>query len=188
MNEVCLKTRAEWRNWLAKNHDKSAGVWLVFYKKHTGKPTLDYDDVVEEALCFGWIDSIIRRLDEDRYARKLTPRKADSQWSESNKQRVKKLLRKGLITEVGSCRIEEAKKSGRWAESARPQIPEEMPTELKQALAKSKKARSHFEKLTKNYQKHYIGWIATAKREGTRERRAAEAIALLEQGKKLGLK
>ena len=101
MKQVYVQNREEWRNWLRQHHDRSNGIWLVFYKKHTGKPTLKYDEAVEEALCFGWIDSIIKKVDDEKYVRKLTPRKADSRWSESNKKRVTKLQKQGLMTQVG---------------------------------------------------------------------------------------
>ena len=156
MKTVCLTTRVEWREWLAQNHDQETEIWLVFYKKHTGRPTLDYDDMVEDALCFGWIDSLIKKIDDDRYARKLTPRKADSTWSDANKQRVKQLLRQKRIEKPGLAVIE--------------------------------KAKAFFTGLAPSYQNHFIGWIASAKRPETRQRRVAEAIRLLEQGKKLGLK
>ena len=188
MKEVSLTTRTQWRNWLARNHDKETGIWLVFYKKHTGKPTLAYDDVVEEALCFGWIDSIIKKLDEDRYARKLTPRKPNSAWSAANKKRVKKLLRQKLFTDAGLAVIQQAKKLGRWSESGHPQVSTELPAEFRAGLAKNKKAQAFFAGLAKSYQKHFIVWIAVAKRPTTRERRVNEAITLLEQGKKLGMK
>ncbi len=188
MKQVYVKTRAEWRNWLNKNHLKNAGIWLVFYKKHTGKPTLEYDAAVEEALCFGWIDSIIKKLDDERYLRKFTPRKSDSRWSESNKKRVKKLMRQGLMTKLGVARVTEAKKSGLWEESGRPEISFEIPKELENALAKNKKAKTFFDQLAPSYRKHFIGWITTAKRQETKDRRVGESIALLEKGKKLGLK
>ena len=188
MQEVYLTTRAEWRQWLVQHHKKESGIWLVFYKKHTRIPSLAYDAVVEEALCFGWIDSIIRKLDDDRYARKLTVRRATSQWSELNKKRVKKLLRQGLMTDAGLARIEEAKKAGLWKQSERPQILLEVPVGLKRALAKNRKAQAFFAKLSPTYQKQFSGWIATAKRQKTIDRRVKESVALLEQGKKLRLK
>lgn len=188
MKQICLKTRADWRRWLARNHDKETGIWLVFFRNHTGKPTLDYEAVVEEALCYGWIDSIIKKLDDDRYARKLTPRKADSRWSDSNKTRVAKLIRQGRMTEFGMEKVNAAKQSGLWNESARPQISFKIPVELQQALAKNKKASVFFERLAASYQKQFIGWIAVAKRKQTRERRVKEAIVLLTRGEKLGMK
>jgi uncharacterized protein YdeI (YjbR/CyaY-like superfamily) len=186
--QIYLTTRAEWRKWLTQHHSEESGIWLVFYKKHTRMPTLHYDAVVEEALCFGWIDSIIKKLDDDRYARKLTPRKPSSQWSELNKNRVKKLLRQGLMTDAGVARIEEAKKTGHWNQSARTHIPTGVPDDLKRALNKNRKAKAFFSTLAPTYQKQFIGWIATAKRQETIDRRVKEAISLLKQGKKLGLK
>jgi len=188
MKQVYVKTRKEWREWLNKNHNKSSGIWLVFYKKHTGKSTLEYDEAVEEALCFGWIDSIIKKIDDEKYLRKLTPRKSDSRWSELNKKRITKLKNQGLMTEAGIAKVEEAKASGVWNKPDRSQISIDIPKELESALAKNKKARSFFDQLAPSYQKQYIGWITVAKRQETKERRLRESIALLEQGEKLGMK
>ncbi len=188
MKQVYAKNRDEWREWLSQNHDKSMGIWLVFYKKHTAKPTLAYDEAVEEALCFGWIDSIIKKIDDDKYVRKLTPRKADSQWSESNKKRVIKLKKQGLMAEAGMVVVKEAKVTGLWDKPDRLQISLDMPKELKSALAKNKKAKGFFDQLAPSYQKQFIGWIVVAKRPETKERRLKESIALLEKGAKLGMK
>lgn len=188
MKQIYVKTRAEWRNWLTHNHGKNAGIWLVFYKKPTGRPTLEYDAAVEEALCFGWIDSIIKKLDDESYARKMTPRKSRSRWSELNKKRIKKLIKQGLMTESGLARVMEAKEWAIWEESDRPNISFEFPRELKKALAKNKKAKAFFDQLAPTYKKQFIGWVYVAKRQETKDRRVKESIALLEQGKKLGLK
>jgi uncharacterized protein YdeI (YjbR/CyaY-like superfamily) len=188
MKQVYIKTRAEWRKWLSRNHDKSAGVWLVFYKKGTGKPTLEYDASVEEALCFGWIDSIIKSLDDARYVRKFTPRKPSSKWSESNKRRVAKLIKRKLMTKAGLALVTHAKKSGTWQKQDRPDISFELPKDFAKALAKNKKAKSFFEQLAPGYKKQFIGWISVAKRQATIDKRIAESIALLGQGKKLGMK
>lgn len=183
-----VKTRDEWRDWLIQNHDKSVGIWLVFYKKHTDKPTIEYNDAVEEALCFGWIDSIIKKVDGEKYVRKLTPRKADSRWSDLNKKRVDALEKKGLMTEAGMAKVKEAKKSGMWDKIDCQQISNEVPKELKKVLAKNKKAQQLFYQLAPSYQKQFISWIVLAKRPETRERRIEESIALLEKGEKLGMK
>jgi uncharacterized protein YdeI (YjbR/CyaY-like superfamily) len=188
MKQVYVKNRKEWREWLNQNHDKNSGIWLVFYKEHTGKPTLGYDEAVEEALCFGWIDSIIKKIDDEKYVRKLTPRKADSRWSELNKKRITKLKKQGLLTEDGIMKVREAKASGLWDKPDRPQISLDIPKELESALAKNKKAKSFFDQLTPSYQKQFIGWIAVAKRQETKDRRIRESITLLEQGEKLGMK
>ena len=188
MEQVYVKTRAEWRNWLKRYYDRNAGIWLLFYKKHTGKPTLEYEEAVEEALCFGWIDSIIKKVDEERYVRKFTPRKADSRWSKLNKKRVTKLIKQGMMTEFGLAIIEQAKKEGFWSQSDIPHIPFEIPRELKEALRKNKKAKLFFDKLAPTYQKQFIGWVYSAKRQETKDRRVRESIALLKEGKKLGMK
>lgn len=188
MKQVYIKNRKEWRDWLNQYHDKSSGIWLVFYKKHTGKPTLDYDEAVEEALCFGWIDSIIRKIDDERYVRKLTPRNVNSQWSESNKKRIAKLEKQGLMATAGIRTIKEAKAFGLWDRQNRPQIPMKISKELESALAINKKAKNFFDQLAPSYQKQFISWIETAKRQETKDRRIKESISLLEQGEKLGMK
>jgi uncharacterized protein YdeI (YjbR/CyaY-like superfamily) len=188
MKQISPKHRAEWRRWLAQNHNKVPGIWLVFHKKQTGKPTLDYEAMVEEALCYGWIDSIVKKLDDDRYARKLTPRKSTSRWSESNKRRVAKLIRQGRMTKFGLAKIDAAKQTGLWTKSARPQISFHVPMELLKGLAKNKRAQAFFDQLAPSYQKQFIAWIAVAKRPKTRERRINESIQLLARGEKLGMK
>lgn len=188
MKQVYVKTRKAWRGWLNKNHDKSNGIWLVFYKKHTGKATLEYDEAVEEALCFGWIDSIIKKIDDEKFVRKLTPRKADSQWSELNKKRIMKLKKQGLLTEAGIVKVQKAKASGLWNKPDSQKLPSSLPRDLESALAKNKKAKNFFDQLAPSYQKRFIGWISTAKRQETKERRLREAIVLLEKGEKLGMK
>lgn len=188
MKRLIVYNREEWRNWLRQNHDSSDGVWLVFYKKHTGKASLEYNDLVEEALCFGWIDSIIKKIDEEKYIRKLTPRKTGSRWSELNRQRVATLIDKGLMTEAGLVKISEAKASGLWEKSNRPEISANVPEELERALDENDKAREFFNQLAPSYKKRFIGWISSAKRRETIDRRVSESIALLEKGEKLGMK
>jgi uncharacterized protein YdeI (YjbR/CyaY-like superfamily) len=189
MKQLYIPDRSKWRHWLMKNHDKEKnGIWLVFYKKKANKPSLEYEHAVEEAICFGWVDSIIKKIDEAKYARKFTPRKADSMWSELNKKRARKMIKQGLMAKAGLAKIRNAKKTGLWDKNPRPKISFDIPEEFAVALAKNKKARENFNKLAPTYRRHYIGWIAVAKRDQTKKRRIAESIALLEQGKKLGLK
>jgi uncharacterized protein YdeI (YjbR/CyaY-like superfamily) len=186
--KLYVTKRAEWRKWLQKNGEAEKEIWLVHYKKHTGTPSLAYDDAVEEALCFGWIDSTVRRLDDARYMQKYTPRKRESSWSELNKKRANRMIKQGRMAEAGLAKIREAKKNGRWDKAGLSQEPKGVPAELKKALAANKKARQHFDALAPSYKKHYIGWIASAKREETRTKRANEAIGLLSKNKKLGLR
>lgn len=188
MKQLYVTDREQWRDWLSEHYGAQDGVWLVFYKKETAKPTIEYEAAVEEALCFGWIDGILKKLDEARYARKFTPRRNNSGWSELNKKRAEKMLRKGKMTQAGLAKINAAKKLGRWDKDPRPAISFDVPPGLERALSRNKKAKETFEKLAPSHRRHYIAWVAVAKRPETKERRIAESIALLEQGKKLGLK
>ncbi len=190
MKTLDVRTREAWRRWLATNHAKEAEIWLVFHKKHTGVGSLPYEESVEEALCFGWIDSLIKQLNDDRYVRKYTPRKPGSVWSQSNKARAEKMILEGRMTEVGLALINEAKLSGEWEQKrTRPTFAvHEMPRELRTALAKNGKAAKNFLALAPSHQQHYMLWVAMAKKAETRERRAQEAINRLQRGEPLGLK
>ena len=186
--ELYVVDRNEWRNWLSKNCASKKEVWLIYFKKHTGKPSIPYEDSVEEALCFGWIDGIIKRVDDEKCARKLMPRKSRSKWSESNKRRVEKIMGEGRMTEAGMAKIEDAKKTGEWYKFH--MRPKELvvPVFIEEALRKKQKAYENFNGLGISFRKMYVTWISSAKLEETRMRRLAVAIGLLEQNKKLGLK
>jgi len=178
-----LRTRREWRRWLKKHHDRKSVIWLVFHKVHTGVECLSYDDAVEEALCFGWIDSIVRRLDDDRYARKFTPRKADSVWSPSNRQRYADLEARGLLTEPGLRRPPTDQTDDR----PRPVVTG-VPSYVEETLRKNRRAWKYFQELAPSHRRMYVGWIDSAKRDETKQKRLREALELLAEGKKLGLK
>lgn len=180
--------RDEWRAWLRENHGTKKGVWLLHYKKHTSKPSIPYDDAIEEALCFGWIDSIIKKIDDEKFARKFTPRKGKSRWSELNKKRARRMMKAGKMTEAGIAKIREAKKSGEWFKTAPARKEIVIPSYIKEALAANKKALDFFNSLASSYKRKLVGWITSAKREETRKRRLAGAIRLLEQNRKLGMK
>ena len=178
-----VRSRQQWRKWLAQNHTASAGVWLVYYKDHTGVKSIDYGDSVCEALCFGWVDSLIKRLDDERYARKFTPRKPTSKWSDSNRKRWAELKSSGLLAKAG---LAAAPTDNRYGPL--PEVPDGLPAELEQALRANPKAWTFFQTLAPSHQRHYAGWIHLAKRPETREKRTRECLALLAAGKKLGLK
>lgn len=186
--ELYVTHRDDWRAWLRENHIVKKEIWLIYYKRHTGKPSMPYDDAVEEALCFGWVDSIIKKIDAEKFARKFTPRTGKSKWSEANKKRAEKMIRERKMTEAGLAKIREAKRSGEWSKirAARQELV--VPSYLEEALAANKKALDNFNNLAHTYKRHFVGWIASAKREETRVRRLAEAIGLLEQNEKLGMK
>jgi uncharacterized protein YdeI (YjbR/CyaY-like superfamily) len=185
MTELALldvRTRAKWRAWLAKHHTSSRGVWLVFHKAHTGVQSLPYEDFVREALCFGWIDSLVKRLDEDRFAIKVTPRKRASKWSDINRRRWRELNGAGLLKPAG---LAAAPTASTYA--AKPKIPE-LPGYIAKVIKAHPQAWSFFQKLPRTERRNFVVWIYIAKRPETRARRIRESIALLAAGKKLGLK
>ncbi len=177
-----VRDRQQWRRWLEKHYASSPGVWLVFYKAHTGVKAVSYEDAVREALCFGWIDSLIKRLDDDRYALKVTPRQPTSKWSDINRKRWVELKAAGLLTSAGL-----AAQPTNNTYAPRPVIPD-LPVYIAKALRATPKAWEFFRNLAPTYRRHFVVWIHTAKRPETRERRMRESIRLLAAGKKLGLK
>ena len=177
-----VRNRRQWRAWLAKHHTSSRGVWLVFYKAHTGVKSIPYEDSVREALCFGWVDSLVKRLDDDRFALKVTPRQPTSKWSDSNRKRWTELKAAGLLTAAGLAAPPTSK-----TYAPRPKIPL-LPAYIAKALKGNSKAWEFFRELAPTYRRDFVVWIHTAKRPETRDRRIRESIALLATGKKLGLK
>lgn len=178
-----IRTRRAWRAWLAKHHAQRAGVWLVFHKGHTGVVSVDYDDAVREALCFGWIDSLIKRLDDDRYARKFTPRTPTSRWSDSNRRRWAELKDAGLLAPPGLAAGPTSNSYG-----TKPVIPDDLPDHVAAAFRANARAWACFQQLPRTARRQFVGWIHLARRPETRERRIRESIALLAAGKRLGLK
>ena len=177
-----LSSRREWRAWLSKHHATSQGVWLVCHKGHTGRPSISTQDIVREALCFGWIDSLIKRIDDDRYARKVTPRKPTSKWSDVNRRLWAELKAAGLLAAPG---LAAAPTENRYA--AKPTIPE-LPGYIEKAFKANPAAWRFFQQLAPSYRRNFVVWIHIAKQAGTRERRIKESVALLAKGQKLGLK
>ncbi len=182
LNELDVRDCGQWRRWLAKQHTLSPGVWLVFYKGHSRMKSLSYEDPVREALCFGWIDSLIKRLDDNRYARKFTPRKPASKWSESNRKRWAELEAAGQLAAAG---VAAAPTENKYA--PHPAIPA-LPPDIAEALKANRKAWTNFQALAPTYRRNFVAWIHTAKLAKTKQKRIREALALLAGGKKLGLK
>ena len=180
--ELDVRMREQWRRWLAKHHGSSPGIWLVRHKQHTGVDSMPHEDLVSEALCFGWVDSLIKRLDNDRYAIKVTPRKPTSKWSDINRRRWKELKAAGLLAPAG---LGAAPTANRYA--ARPSVPQ-LPAYVAKAIKTNVKAWRFFQQLAPTYRRDFVVWIHTAKRPETREKRMRESIALLAAGKRLGLK
>ena len=188
VNQLFFNNPESWRDWLAHNHKQEEAVWLIFYKKDSGRLTMKYEDAVCQALCFGWIDSIIKKVDEQKYLRKFSPRRPGSKWSDLNKTRIGKLMRTGEMAKPGLDRVETAKSDGSWAEPDRPDIDLSMPADFRRALDRNGQAARFYQNLAASYRRNYLAWIVTAKRQETRAARIAEAVTLLSQNKKLGLK
>jgi uncharacterized protein YdeI (YjbR/CyaY-like superfamily) len=170
-----IRSRAEWRAWLAEHHESSTGVWLITFKKHRG-PYVSYDDVVEEALAFGWVDSKGLGVDENRSSLLMTPRKPKSGWSRPNKQRIEKLTAAGLMAPAGLAAVALAKETGTW--TALDDIENLVePPDLTAALDANPDARRHWDAFPPSAKKVLLGWITTAKRPATREKRVAETVA-----------
>lgn len=170
-------TRQEWRDWLAENHNILQGIWFVYFKKHTGRPRVSYDESVEEALCFGWIDSLARKLDEDRSKLLFTPRKPKSVWSKPNKERVEKLVSEGLIAEAGMAKIEAAKADGSWnILDASDDL--EISEGLRRAFEKDSVAFGNFDNFSDSVKKVILSWIYSAKSESTKAKRINEAVSM----------
>lgn len=185
---VFARDRETWRAWLAKHHASESEVWLVYFKKHTGKPSVGYLDSVKEALCFGWIDGLKKRIDDETYAHRFTPRKPRSKWSPQNTRLAEELIALGLMTQAGLSAFgqrvdyDEAVLERFRAEEI------ELAKDIEAALRANPKAWENFERLSPGYRRQYVAWLQTAKRPETRKKRLEEAIRLLEQNRKLGMK
>ncbi len=188
-NSQHFNNREEWREWLRENHDKEAELWIIFFKKHTGVDSIPYEDSVEEALCFGWIDSIIQKIDEDKYARKYTPRKDTNKWSLVNKKRMLKAIKEGRMTDIGLSKIDpkelDEEKIHKESKKKKELI---IPDYIEEAFRSNEQVWENFENLAHSHRRNFVGWISEAKREETRKKRIGEAVEMLKKGEKLGIK
>jgi uncharacterized protein YdeI (YjbR/CyaY-like superfamily) len=171
-----FKDKGEWTSWLEKNHSSSNGVLLIFYKKHAGKKGVSYVEALEEAIRFGWIDSILRRIDDEKHSINFTPRKHSSVWSKKNKDTAERLIKENKMAPAGYAAIEEAKKRGLWDTAYTNKTKERMPTDLKKALMKNKLAWTNFCEYANTYRNMYVGWVKNAKTDETRMRRINEVV------------
>ena len=180
---VYCATREEWRDWLSENHEKSRGIWLIFYKKGSGKPRVPYDESVEEALCFGWIDSTARAIDEACYAQRFSPRNRGSEWSELNVSRVERLIQEGRMTKAGLAKYDA--QDAAIKAKARALDYNTVPPGFSDALDANPAALDYYNQIRTSQKKMFFRWINSAKRADTKEKRINESIELLAQRKKL---
>jgi uncharacterized protein YdeI (YjbR/CyaY-like superfamily) len=185
MKTLLVRTVEEWRAWLDEHHASVSEIWLIFYKRQTGVVSIPYKDALDEALCFGWVDSLIKRLDDRRFARKFTPRRADSRWSAINRKRYVELEASGRLKPPG---IQRPPTDRGYGPPPRLPLPSRLPPYMKAAFDSHPKARRHFEALPAEQRRRYFAWVESAKRHETKLRRLKEAIRLLASGQVLGLK
>lgn len=181
---LSFETQKLWRDWLEKHSTTSQGVWLKFYKKSSLVRSVTYAEALDEALCFGWIDSQIKGFDDKAYIQKFTPRRSKSMWSKVNRDNIERLIKEGKMHEAGLLQVEAAKKDGRW--DAAYDSPKNMvvPEEFMRELAKHRKAYAFFQTLTKA-NTYAIAWnLYNAKKLETRQRRMKKFIEMLEKGEK----
>jgi uncharacterized protein YdeI (YjbR/CyaY-like superfamily) len=184
------KDRKAWRSWLQKNYDKSKGIWLIYYKTGKSKPRLPYSEMVEEALCFGWIDSLPRKLDDERSMLMFTPRKPKSVWSDVNKVRIDQLIQNGLMTEAGLAKINAAKLDGSWNTlnaSNHAALTNELPKDVLLAFKGKKAALANYKAFAPSIRKQFMYWIESAKTPETRAKRLVQTVLMSEANKKPGL-
>ena len=182
-NSTHPESRAAWRDWLAQHHDRDEGVWFIRYKQAAGKPTVSYDEAVEEALCFGWIDSLPRKLDDERTMLYFAPRKAGSGWSRPNKGRVERMTAAGKMTAAGQAKIDAARADGSW--SALDAIENlVVPDDLAEAFAKYPGAEANWEAFPRSAKRGILEWIANAKRDATRAGRVEETARLAQENRR----
>jgi uncharacterized protein YdeI (YjbR/CyaY-like superfamily) len=182
--QVHPERRGDWRAWLAEHHASTDGVWLVSWKRATGRPTVGYDAAVEEALCFGWIDSLARTLDDERSMLLFTPRKPGSGWSRSNKERIARLEAAGLIEPAGAAVIEAARADGSW--TALDDVENlVVPEDLAAAFAARPGAAEHWESFPRSAKRAILVWIQGAKRPATRAKRIEETAAEAAEGRRV---
>ncbi len=181
--QLIFKDRSAFHNWLQKNHDRPEGIWLVFGKKDAVK-TLTPEEALEEALCFGWIDGLIKRVDETRYIKFFSPRRTKSKWSEKNRMTAEKLIRSGRMTSTGLQAIERAKRDGSWNGPQRPTVEPEDIERFARLIAASPLAAANFRKMPGSAQKLFIGFYLDAKQESARQRRLEKVIRALEENNK----
>lgn len=179
-----FEDRRAWRNWLRRNHAIETEIWLLIHKKSARHAGISYEEAVEEAICFGWIDGRLRRIDDRCHAIRFTPRRPSSVWSESNRERAEKMIRSRRMAKPGLESVEQAKRSGRWAEARAPKRVPEVPDDLASALAADSRAADNFEGFANSYKSAYINWVLEAKRAETRAKRIREIVARAAQNKK----
>jgi uncharacterized protein YdeI (YjbR/CyaY-like superfamily) len=166
----------EWRMWLKENHSSEKEVWVIIQKKKSKIMGLKYEEAVEEALCFGWIDSKMQSIDAQSFRQRFSPRRKNSIWSKKNKETAKNLIRAGKMTQAGFTAINEAKQNGKWDAAYSSKVAPTVPNDLKEALKENELAWKNFSKFSNSTKFQYAYWVITAKKDETRQKRIAEVV------------
>lgn len=185
--ELYLKTREEWHKWLEENYSTADEVWLIYYKKPSGKPRIPYYDAVEEALCFGWIDGKIKKINEDYYIQRFTPRRPGSRWSKYNMERVRKLINEGLMKPAGLEAFRKALEKPQMIYDNRADGDPVIPEDLMNAFSNNNLAYKNFLKFSPSTRRIYIEWLNSAKKAETRPKRIAKIAGLAEKNIRPGM-
>ncbi len=182
---IYCATRDEWRAWLQENHATAKEIWLMLYKKASSTPSVSYEEAVEEALCFGWIDSVVQRVNDEYRAQKFSPRRAGSEWSLPNKQRVAKMIKAGRMTKAGRAKITypHPERMPRTPSKPKPVVPDD----LRQAIEASPTAKAKFAQVTDSTLRVFVGFVQDAIKPETRARRCKRVVEFIEQGRRPGM-
>ena len=182
-----FNTVKEWHNWLEDHHQTTDVLWVVIQKKSSQKPGIRYEEAVLDAVAYGWIDGQIKRIDDEEFMQRYTPRRSNSIWSKSNKKRVEQLIKEGRMTPAGMKKVEEAKKNGQWEKAYTSRASVETPKDLQTALRAVPEALKNFNAFPQSARFMYIHWINEAKRENTRARRIHTVVVRSENNQKPGI-
>jgi uncharacterized protein YdeI (YjbR/CyaY-like superfamily) len=178
-----FQNKDEWRAWLQENHKAQNEAWLVILKNHGTTPGVFYEEAVEEAVCFGWIDGVMKSATTEFYFLRFSPRKRGSIWSVSNQKRVERLIAQGRMTEAGMAKVREAKENGEWEATIRREDTSSLPEDLQRALEGNTEAQANFEKFPASLKKQFLYWIASAKTEKTRQKRIRGVVEMATKNK-----
>jgi uncharacterized protein YdeI (YjbR/CyaY-like superfamily) len=193
LEEIFFKNGNDFRNWLERNYNTNPGIWMIYNKKHLHTDGVTYDEALDEALCFGWVDSLIKKRDDETYVRKFTPRKDVTKWSELNKKKVIALIEKGKMMQAGLDKAGVFLNTAKTVRNMEPSVIKavrqlEIPDFILEGFANHEPALTHFNELAPSHKRQYVLWITNARREETVHKRMDEAIRLLKERRELGLK
>ena len=187
-NPRYFRSISEWIRWLGENHTEKKAIWIIIQKKTSKKPGIRYENAVLEAIAHGWIDGKMKRLDDDTFMQRFTPRRRKSVWSVSNRERAERLISEGRMTPAGLQTVEEAKKSGQWDKAySSSKRADDIPDDLIEALKKNKTAHENFKSFPPSSRFIYIHWINEAKRQKTRKRRISTVVDRAEKNQRAGI-